>query len=421
MKTIFRYTTFTVLLAAILAVGALAALAQNPCDETDAIAGLDAKFRENYGKKDVPSRMIAVESGKQFIEKYGACETQKDFVAYLKSYLPGMEKKIKDDKEKDKMGALYERFNASVKSSNFDETYASGKEILSNIPDQLDVMIALGSIGYDESYKKNYKYNVETLKYARQSIDALQSGKTSKNFGIFQWTYKSKDNALGWLNYTIGYIYQYAQKDKKAALPFLYKASQLASETKTNPLVYESIGLYYIDELNKQIQELQDLVKIQNDADTTEVKQQKVDAIKAKVGLVNGTAERALDAYSRAHSLSSPDPKNATYRNGLYKSLQDVYKIRFEKGVSLDAWMKTAVTKAFVDPSTSIAPVMDPEPAASPTTPATTVKPGTPVLPVKPTTAPATKPVTPAAKPATVAKPGATATKKVVVPKKGTK
>lgn len=416
MKTIFRFTTLTVLLAAIFAIGATATFAQDVCSEGDAIAALDAKFRENYGK-GIAERKIAVEAGKQYIEKYGSCATQKDFVDYLKSYLPGMEKKIKDDESKAKLQGLYTRFDASVgaKPPAYDETYTVGKEILAIVPDQLDVMIVLGSIGYDESFKKNFKYNADTLKYARQAITALEAGKTSKNFGIFGWAYNNKENALGWLNYTIGYIYQYGEKNKKEALPYLYKAAQYNSDTKGNPLVYESMASYYVDELNKQIQELQALVKAQSDTDTDEVKKEKVEGIKAKVAIVNGTAERALEVYSRAYKLAT-DPKSTAYKASLYKSLQDIYKIRFEKGDSLNAWIDSAVGKPLTNPTTPIAPVSDTDPTAS-TMPAAPV----PATTAKPSVAPSVKPAVPAAKPSTVAKPAGSAVKKPVAIKKVTK
>src|SRR5687768_6357314 len=99
MKKIFRYTNIGLLMAAFLALGAVSGLAQNPCEDAAGMAALDAKFRENYNK-GVAERKIAVEAGKQYIEKYGSCEPSKEFVDYLKSYLPGMEKRIKDDEDK---------------------------------------------------------------------------------------------------------------------------------------------------------------------------------------------------------------------------------------------------------------------------------------------------------------------------------
>jgi hypothetical protein len=237
MKTIFRSTIIGLIMAVGLALGAAAVVAQSPCDDVDGKAALDKSFRDNYGG-DLAARKKAVEAGKQYIEKYGACEDSADFVKYLKDYLPGMEKRIKDDEARLYKQQLYNRFDASVKASNFDETYASGKEILMGEPEQLDVIITLGSIGYDEAYKGNFKYNTETMNYARQAIGMLNAGKTSKTFGLFNsWSYKSKDNALGWMNLTIGYLTKVGNKDIRGALPYLFKAATMTgSDTSKNPI-----------------------------------------------------------------------------------------------------------------------------------------------------------------------------------------
>lgn len=407
-------------MAAIVALGAVSGFGQNPCEDAPGMAALDAKFRENYGKKEIALRKSAVDAGKQYIDKYGACPDSKDFVEYLQKFLPGMETKIAADEKQIAKDALYNRFNNSVKTSTFDETYASGREILAKEPDQLDVIISLGSIGYDESYKGNFKYNDDTLKFAKQAIAALEAGKTSSTFGLYQWSYKNKDNALGWLNYTIGYIYQVAQKNKKEALPYLYKATQANSDTKKNPIPYELIGAYYFDELNKITAEITEAAKGQNPTDTEEVAKQKVEAIKAKVALANGTAERAMDAFARAYTLAAPTPAAKPYKDKMYKNLQDAYKLRFAKTEGLDAWIAGSVAKPMPSPLTAVTPIFDPEPvttttstAPAPTAAPTTAKPAgtTTVKPV----APVVKPGTPVnGKPVTSVKPQAKVKKPIV-------
>lgn len=388
-------------MAAIVALGAVSGFGQNPCEDTAGMAALDAKFRENYGKKEIALRKTAVDAGKQYIDKYGACPDSKDFVDYLKNYLPGMETKIAADEKQIAKEALYNRFNNSVKTSTFDETYASGKEILAKEPEQLDVIISLGSIGYDESYKANFKYNDETLRFAKQAIAALEGGKTSSTYGLYQWSYKNKDNALGWLNYTIGYIYQVAQKNKKEALPYLYKATQANSETKKNPIPYELIGGYYFDELNKITAEITEAAKGQNPTDTEEVAKQKVDAIKAKVALANGTAERAIDAFARAYTLAAPTAAAKPYKDKMYKNLQDAYKLRFAKADGLDSWIAGSVAKPMPSPLTAVTPIFDPEPVTTTTTTSTTPAPASPSTTAKPAGTTTVKPAAPGVKPAT--------------------
>src|SRR5580765_1643163 len=135
MKTIFRYTNVALLVAAFISLGDVAGLAQNPCEDADGMTALNAKFTDNY-TKGLAERKTAVEAGKQYIEKYGSCPPAAEFVEYLKKYLPGIEAKIKTDEVKEATDALYKRFDNAVKTKNWDETYASGKEILSKEPEQ---------------------------------------------------------------------------------------------------------------------------------------------------------------------------------------------------------------------------------------------------------------------------------------------
>jgi len=387
MKSIFRYVNISVLLAAVLAISAVAGFAQAPCEDAAGMQALDAKFRENYNK-DLAARKIALDAGKSYIEKYGSCEVATDFVTYLKNYLPKMEDRIKADELKGQQAVVLTRFDNAMKAKNWDETYTSGKEILAQWPDQFRaVELVLGSIGYDEMFAGNTKYVDETLKYALQSLNDLEAGKEFKpNYGVGTFSYKSKDDAIAWMNITIGSLYQIGKKNKSNALPYLYKATQAptSSDVSKNPNPYEFIGSYYFDELNKLVEQIQAKAKLQSDTDTPEVAQKKVDEIKALVAQSNGIAERAMDAFSRAYTLGiKPE-----YKTKMKGNVEAAYKLRFGKTEGVDAWMATVNSKPFPNPSSPIAPISDPEPvkaadaAAAPATTTTPAKTGT----IKPAT-----------------------------------
>ncbi len=433
MKTIFRSTFATLIFAAIIALGAAATFAQDPCTDAEGQTKLGDEFRAAYPNKDIPGREKAIELGKQFVEKYGACPSTKELSDYLNTTLPKMDatlQKLKGGVVKD---ALVKRFNAGLTSKNWDEVYAAGKALRSGYGDEfIAADLVMGSIGLDETAKtpRVTKWNDDTLKYAKLSLSELESNKITV-YGINPFSYKNKDDAVAWMNYTIGYILSVDKNNKKEGASYLYKAAQAtASDTRINPTVYQTIGVYYFDDAKKQFDEVNALIAAQSDKDTPEVKQQKVDAIKVKVGILNGTSERALDAYSRAWSLAPNTPAGKAYRDGLYKTIGDLYKVRFQKADGLDAWVKAVPSKPLPDPTSAIAPINDPEPT---TTTSTTVP--TPATPVAPSAKPAatTKPaaVKPApAKPqsinaqsaaprttATTAKPGTT----VIVKKKPTR
>src|SRR5262249_11436954 len=86
--------------------------------------------------------------------------------------------------------------------------------------------------------------------------------------------------------------------------------------------------------------------------------------IKAKVGLFNGYTERALDAFGRANNVApSGTPTEKTYKDGIYKQIQALYKRRFDKDTGLDQYMAAALAKPFPNPTSEVAPINDPEPA----------------------------------------------------------
>lgn len=443
MKTIFRSTVAAVMFAAVIALGAVAGFGQNPCEDAEGIAALDGKFRTNFpSTKTQAERRIALDAGKQFLEKYGSCEAQKEFVDYLKVYLPKLEKQIADKDKDIAVKVIADKFLAGMKSKNWDDVYSAGKQLLAEDSEKYrDVELVLGSIGLDETLKspRVTKWNDETLRYARQSLADLEGGKKFKDTpGIFvkdgaNFQYKDKNDAIAWMNYTIGIILSADKNNKKEGSAYLYKASQAASETKSLPAVFQWIGAYYYDDAKKLITEVESLAKavkaMEADVkptDTPEVNKQKIDAIKvkadefkAKEGILNGTVERALDAYSRAYTLAPSTADAKAYKDLMLKTITDLYNVRFAKTDGLDAWVKTTVTKPFPDPSSPIKPINDPEPAATTDAPAKapTTTTTTTTTPAK-TSSPAAKP---AAKPGTaVSKPGA-ASQPVAAKKKGTK
>lgn len=420
MKTIFRYTNLGLLMALVLALGAVAVSAQNPCEDADGLTKLGDTVREKYAVKTIDGRKAFLEVAKQFSEKYAACDPGKELGDWLKTMIPRVEKLLADQIVAEEKGKLTSRFDGAMKAKNWDEVYASGKEILSKYPDDFRaVELVLGSIGYDELLDRQIgKYNDETLRFAKQSLADLEAGKEFKpGFGVAPFSYKGKDDAIAWMNLTIGSIYQIGLKNKSAALPYLYKATQApsTSDVAGNPNPYEFIGSFYFDELNKLVEQIQNKAKDQKDTDPPEVAQQKVDEIKKLVAMSNGTAERAMDAFSRAFTLG----KNAAYKAKMKKNVQDAYKLRFAKEDGVEAWITSAVTKPFPNPATPIQPITDPEPVKTDATStgdgAAGVAPAGPsaatgngsgaaakpaTTPAKPAAAPATTPVKNATKPA---------------------
>jgi len=429
MKTIFRLTNLGLLLAALLAFGAVAGLAQDPCQDADGQTKMQDEFDALYkqGRKAFDARKKAIESGKSFVDKYGSCEAAKARTDWLKTQIPIMEKNLSGDQAGAEKEAVLGRFDASLKGKNWDDAYTAGDEILSKYGEELRTAeIVLAAIAGEEAFKGNNKYNDKGLKYIKQSISDLEANKPFKvgektQYGVslkdsYNFEFTSKDDALGWMNLYLGYITAVGQKNRQGALPQLYKATQGSSSSTKSPAPYDIIGGYYSEELNKLVDQIQAKAKDQKDTDPPDVAQKKVDEIEALVAQSNGIAERVMDAYARAYTLS----KDAAYKTKAKKIIEDAYNVRFGKREPVDTWISSAVSKPFPDPTSPVQPISDPKPAktttgdaavGAPAGPGATAKPGTtaPATGAKPagttttttTTTKPTGPIKPANKPGT--------------------
>lgn len=392
MKKVFRFSGSALLGIAVLGLSATGAFAQSNCEDADGITAADAKVRENYPK--IETRKIAVEAGKEYLEKYGECEVTKDFVAWLKPQLPVWEKQVKEYEEWLWRKPRIERFDGGIKASKWDDVYAAGNELVGRYPNEVGFMLPMAIVGLQESYRNNFKYNEDAIRYAKMAIAKLRSGsaeskkdnkgnpildKTGKEvYGPFQFE-RNKDDAISELTYALAYINYHAKKDKKAGLPYYYEVSQMPGIYKEEPRLFATIGQYYIDESTPIGNEIVTLITKLKEA-TTDEEKEKLDAeIKGKVALYNGYVERALDAFGRAHKHADETiASEKTLKAEVYKTLQGLYERRFEKKEGLDTWVASAISKPMPNPLTEVSPVTDPEPVTTTSaTPAATPAGGT--------------------------------------------
>jgi len=372
MKTIYRVLVLGIFMAAVSAASATSIFAQDACADVDAKQALYAKFTTNYAGK-IDQKKMAVEAGQQYIDKYGACPDDAQIVSYLKTNVPKIQDKIKAEEGVIARNNLYTSFDTALKAKNTVDTFTTGKNILATDPNLVDVLLVLASLGYDQAVANPPvdTYNNETINYAKTAIQKLEANTSSKtgDYGVLQYSYKTKDfpdgraNALGWMNYTIGYIDYYRLNKKEEALPYLYKASQVTSGTKNNPFLYQTIGSYYrekVADLGKQIvDKIEALRKMNadNKGDTDEAKALDAET-KNLIALQKGYADRAIDAYARAYKMA--DPKDSNYKNGLYTTLKEIYNLRYEgKRTDVDAYVANIANTPMPDPTTQVTPVVE--------------------------------------------------------------
>ncbi len=404
MKTIIRSIGLGMLAALFIAGGSTVSFAQAGCDDTAKIEELDAKIRANLPKNSTVK--VAVDAGKEFLEKFGACEATAEFTTWLKAQMPKLEERAEKEKERVWLKERFDRYDAGIKGEKYDDTYAAGKELLTKQPENIHIIVPMGLIGLYQSYNKNYKFNEDTLRFAKIANVKLKGGAEPKMdkdkkpildkdgkpvYGVFQYTF-NKEDAISELTYAIAYITYWAKNDKKGALPSYYEVTQLPGKNQNEPRVYATIGEYYTGEAARLGTEIAAMIEKQK-AMATDEEKEKIDVdIKAKVGLFNGYTERAIDAFARAHKIApSATAGDKTYKDGLYKTLQDLYKRRFDKDAGLNEYIAAALAKPFPNPTSDVTPINDPDPVTTTTT--TTTATATPTT-AKPVTngKPVTKP-----------------------------
>jgi len=418
MKTLFRVLTLGTLLTAFSAL----TFAQ---EKTAEDLAKDYATYKTEKAKPCGQRSAAVTLGKSIVDTYekipAVYEDNKPVIEFVKGDYPKIE-------AADTTCNRNNRYNSTYKAKDWAGFFAVSKEIIAapenNNGTDLDVMLDAVSVGYDRAVvDKVDTFNNDTLNLAKTALQKIESGKTSKTgkYGVFI-PFNTKENAQSWMNYIIGWEMYYKMNQKKEALAYLYKSTQIGSEKKGDSTIYTNIGTYYFDEAVRLDTEYREKRKANNNEDNDETK--------ALLALARGTADRATDAFGRAYKIVPAG--NA--KTAIAKTLTDLYKFRFNladaKQPDVDKYVADLVAKPMPDPSTAVTPVVEEvKPATTTTTsttPTTTTTPATtkPTTPAttttkQPTTSTTTKTTTEATT-ATTTK-AKTTVKKPVTKKKGTR
>jgi tetratricopeptide (TPR) repeat protein len=379
-------------------------------------------------RKPCGQRAKAIEVGKYIGEKFKDDKDNEELVKKIKASALKME-------GEDPICQRSDAYNAAYKAKNWDNFFSAGKAVINSSttekPLALDVMIDLMSIGlYHTAGYKDYvqtdKYNNDTMMFAKSVIQNIQSGVASEKYGIFEpfkssknTTAQAKDDTLSWSYYTIGYILYDRQGKKDDAIPYFYKATQVG-EKKTDTLLFIRIGKWYGDQATALFEQYEKINTSIKTAATEEDKTKLNDEAKSKLALARGYAERAIDAYARAHKIASADKTTKPeFLKGLNAEITQFYKFRFNKAEGQTEFVSALIAKPMPDPATAVTPVFE---TTTPTTTSSTtpeVKPVTTTPEVKPTTTVKTSTTTTPAKTTKGATTTKTTTKKPVTKKKG--
>jgi tetratricopeptide (TPR) repeat protein len=270
--------------------------AQGQCtDEAKAAWYADfTKFRTTEPVK-------AYDAAKKYL---GACPTEEGQIpTYLKKWVAAYDKEAR----KLKLTDLF------VNQRKYAEAMQLAKEILADEPDNITAQIALGYGGYVLAVTtKNESGNAEAVGYAKKVIQLIESGKAPENWSPF----KSKDDALGYLYYSVGYLER--ATNPTDALTHFIKAAQFESDIKKNPQTYAFIAAAYEKEYEKQSAEYETKYKGQNESPES----------KLAIANINQVVDRIIDALARAVAVAGTDAASQQSKAQWLTRLTELYKFR---------------------------------------------------------------------------------------------
>jgi len=276
-------------------------------------------------------------------KKYLACpadaqvtEAQQKIIDYLKKFVTKYDDVMKRVTYRTKI----------YNEQKYAEGYALGKEILAAEPDNLQVLVDLGTNAYLLPPLKNAQLTAEGLGYAQRALAALDSGKTLEKWDPLG----SKDVAVSYLNYSIGTLS--LEKDPAGALKNLIKSAQFETPLKKSPYTYAYIAGAY---------ETGTYAKLSDEYKACCLGKDETPDSKLMLANINQIIDRMIDAYARAVALAT-DPKFAQAKTGWNESLTTWYKYRnSDKTEGMDQLVAGVLTKP-----------LPPEPTPLTSLPATT-------------------------------------------------
>jgi hypothetical protein len=343
-----------------------AAAAASQCN-ADENAALYKKFTDTYKT----NKDTAYQAAKDYIAKCGSDAENAAQVKYLQNWITKRDKEIEDFKKGEEQLANAKRCTdpitsalnakAAAERAKFaPEVFSGCQQYASKEPNNPTPYLFPVDIGFKLAAASPAinTHNDQTIALAKQAIQKIESN----GFGDVKWAdydYKSKEDALAWLNYYIGFITFNNLSGKEAdAVPYLYKSLQYNSDIKSKPLPYYAIGFNYRTQYNKAVQDFQ--AKTQGATEVTE-------EMKRDLGMQKALADRAIDAFARAYAVAKADSKLPPAASAArLKDLEQMYKIRNkDQTAGMDALVASIMSKPLPDPSSPVTPVIEDTPTTT--------------------------------------------------------
>ena len=326
-------TSKLLMVAAVLGAFSAPLLAQSKeCNDENKAAWYDTFLKDRNG--DGSQQKIAYDSAKQYLT---SCpDDSGDIAQYLKKWVTAYEK-----------GNRKLQFEDAFNKKDYSKATELGKQLLAEDANNVRVYMLIGYGGYLASAANNATMPPEALDYAKKAIEMIESGKSPESWVPFT----SRDQALAWLNYSIG-------KAKLASapvesLPYLIKAARYDSELKKTPGTYTDILTAYEKGPRATLTEDYE-AKYKGKPETPESK--------LAAANIDQIIDREIDAYARLAALTT----NAADKKAVMDELTGLYKYRNKSETGLNDLLASVLSRPLPDVPKPITSLPTPTPSSSP-------------------------------------------------------
>jgi hypothetical protein len=265
----------------------------------------------------VPNPTVAYQAARDYMQRYSKEDDQ--YTRYLKAWMAAYEEDERTARMAAERADREQQLLGSFTVKNYAKAYSLATPVLTDNPNNLRVLIALGYGAVAASAERNEAFNAEAGIHAAKAIQLLESGKTpvAEGGGVVWAPFKSKEDVLGSLHYALGF---YALKPTPdSAIPHFIKAPQVDADRRNSPTTYSLLALAYQNGPYKRLSE--DFTKrFGNQPESPESK--------AALDGVNKVVDKMIDAYARAVALAGTNPQNQAAKAQWMTQLTNFYKFR---------------------------------------------------------------------------------------------
>lgn len=265
----------------------------------------------------VPNPTAAYQAARDYMQRYSKEDDQ--YTRYLKAWMTAYEEDERTTRMAAERADREQQLLGSFTVKNYAKAYSLATPVLTDNPNNLRVLIALGYGAVAASSERNEAFNAEAGIHAAKAIQLIESGKTpmGEGGGGVWAPFKSKEDVLGSLHYALGF---YALKPTPdSAVPHFIKAAQVDADRRNSPTTYSLLALAYQNGPYK---------RLSDDYGKRFANQPETPESKAAIENINKVVDRIIDAYARAVALAGTNPQHQAAKTQSMAQLTNFYKFR---------------------------------------------------------------------------------------------